>query len=45
MPNFTPEIYKARHDIYPGRKDVGSAATIISNLQKNFHSVSSRHGK
>jgi hypothetical protein len=39
MPDFTPEIYKTRYDIYPGRKDVGSAITIISKLEKDFQSI------
>jgi biotin synthase len=39
MPDFTPEIYKTRYDIYPGRKDVGSAVAIISKLEKDFQSI------
>jgi biotin synthase len=39
MPDFTPEIYKIRYDIYPGRKDVGSAVAIISKLEKDFQSI------
>jgi len=39
MPDFTPEIYKTRYDIYPGRKDVGSAVEIISRLKKDFQSI------
>ena len=39
MPDFTPEIYKTRYDIYPGRADVGSAVEIISRLEKDFHSI------
>jgi biotin synthase len=39
MPDFTPEIYKTRYDIYPGRKDVGSAVTIISKLEEDFQSI------
>ena len=39
MPDFTPEIYKKRYDIYPGRKDVGSAVAIISKLEKDFQSI------
>lgn len=39
MPDFTPDIYKNRYDIYPGRKDVGSAAAIISKLEKDFQSI------
>jgi biotin synthase len=39
MPDFTPEIYKIRYDIYPGRTDVGSAAEIISQLEKDFQSI------
>ncbi|MEN6330492.1 MAG: radical SAM protein, partial [Smithella sp.] len=39
MPDFTPEIYKSRYDIYPGRADVGSAAEIMANLQKDFASI------
>jgi biotin synthase len=39
MPDFTPEIYKTRYDIYPGRKDVGSAVEIISRLEKDFQPI------
>jgi biotin synthase len=39
MPDFTPEIYKNRYDIYPGRKDVGSAVTIINGLERDFHTI------
>ncbi|MEN6373637.1 MAG: [FeFe] hydrogenase H-cluster radical SAM maturase HydE [Smithella sp.] len=39
MPDFTPEIYKDRYDIYPGRTDVGSAAEIMAGLQKDFISI------
>lgn len=39
MPDFTPEIYKNRYDIYPGRKDVGSAEEIISRLEKDFQTI------
>ena len=39
MPDFTPEIYKTRYDIYPGRTDVGPAVEIISRLEKDFHSI------
>ena len=39
MPDFTPEIYKTRYDIYPGRTDVGPAVEIIDRLEKDFHSI------
>jgi biotin synthase len=39
MPDFTPDIYKTRYDIYPGRKDVGSAVAIINKLEKDFQSI------
>lgn len=39
MPDFTPETYKTLYDIYPGRKNVGSATAIISSLEKDFHSI------
>ena len=39
MPDFTPEIYKSRYDIYPGRTDVGSAAEIMAKLEKDFASI------
>jgi biotin synthase len=39
MPDFTPDVYKTRYDIYPGRKDVGSAKEIISRLEKDFQSI------
>ena len=39
MPDFTPDIYKSRYDIYPGRKDVSSSLEIISKLKKDFSSI------
>jgi biotin synthase len=39
MPDFTPEIYKSRYDIYPGRTDVGSAVETISCLEKDFFAI------
>jgi biotin synthase len=39
MPDFTPDIYKKLYDIYPGRKDVGSAEEIISQLAKDFQTI------
>jgi biotin synthase len=39
MPDFTPDIYKKLYDIYPGRKDVGSAEEIISSLEKDFQTI------
>lgn len=39
MPDFTPDIYKSRYDIYPGRKDVGSAVDIIDRLKKDFETI------
>jgi biotin synthase len=39
MPDFTPDIYKSRYDIYPGRKDVGKASEIISRLEKDFQTI------
>ena len=39
MPDFTPDIYKNRYDIYPGRKDVGSAQDIINKLEIDFQSI------
>lgn len=39
MPDFTPEKYKSRYDIYPGRADVGSAKDIIDNLEKDFRTI------
>ncbi|MDD4241232.1 MAG: [FeFe] hydrogenase H-cluster radical SAM maturase HydE, partial [Smithellaceae bacterium] len=39
MPDFTPESFKKRYDIYPGRADVGPAATIIAGLEKDFQSI------
>ncbi len=39
MPDFTPEIYKNRYDIYPGRKDVGSAQDIINKLEIDFRTI------
>ena len=39
MPDFTPEIYKNQYDIYPGRKDVGSAKEILGRLEKDFQAI------
>jgi biotin synthase len=39
MPDFTPDEYKNRYDIYPGRKDVGRPDDIISRLENDFHSI------
>ncbi|HRY38837.1 MAG TPA: [FeFe] hydrogenase H-cluster radical SAM maturase HydE [Smithellaceae bacterium] len=39
MPDFTPDIYKNRYDIYPGRTDVGPAGEIIGRLEKDFQSI------
>ena len=39
MPDFTPEKYKVRYDIYPGRADVGSAREIIVKLEKDFQTI------
>lgn len=39
MPDFTPEIYKSRYDIYPGRSDVGPAVDIIHKLEKDFQFI------
>jgi biotin synthase len=39
MPDFTPDEYKSRYDIYPGRKDVGRAAETIGRLEKDFHTI------
>lgn len=39
MPDFTPDIYKSRYDIYPGRKEVAPAEDIIDRLKKDFQSI------
>ena len=39
MPDFTPEIYKDRYDIYPGRTDVGSATENMAILREDFASI------
>lgn len=39
MPDFTPEIYKSRYDIYPGRTDAGKPAEIMAKLEKDFASI------
>jgi len=39
MPDFTPDIYKSRYDIYPGRTDVGPAGDIIAGLAKDFQMI------
>jgi biotin synthase len=39
MPDFTPDIYKSRYDIYPGKTDTGSAEEIIEKLKTDIHSI------
>lgn len=39
MPDFTPEIYKSRYDIYPGKTDSGSAKEIIDKLKTDVQSI------
>lgn len=39
MPDFTPDIYKSRYDIYPGRTDAGPADKIIEKLKIDIHSI------
>lgn len=39
MPDFTPDIYKSRYDIYPGRKDAGPADKIIEKLKMDIQSM------
>ena len=39
MPDFTPEIYKSRYNIYPGKTDAGSAGEIIEKLKTDVHSI------
>ena len=39
MPDFTPEVYKSRYDIYPGRADAGSAAEIMAKLKSDFQTI------
>jgi len=39
MTDFTPEIYKMRYDIHPGKSDVGSASEIIIRLEKESQSI------
>lgn len=37
--DFTPEIYKIRHDVCPRRTDIGSNKEIISKLEKDLNSI------
>lgn len=39
MPDFTPEIYKSRYEIYPGRADAGSAQDIITCLAEEIQTI------
>jgi len=39
MPDFTPEIYKSRYDIYPGKTDTGSAQEVIAKLKNDIQSI------
>ncbi len=37
MPDFTPEIYRVRYEIYPGRRNDLQSADSIAQLEKDFH--------
>lgn len=39
MPDFTPEIYKSRYDIYPGKTDTGPAEETIEKLKSDIQSI------
>jgi len=39
MPDFTPDIYKSRYDIYPGRTDTAPAEEIIEKLKNDIQSI------
>jgi len=39
MPDFTPDLYKSRYEIYPGKTDTGSAEEIIKKLQADISSI------
>lgn len=39
MPDFTPEIYRVRYEIYPGRKNDLQSAGSITQLEKDLHCI------
>ncbi len=39
MPDFTPEIYRIRYEIYPGRKNDLQPADSIAQLEKDLHCI------
>ena len=39
MPDFTPEIYRVRYEIYPGRKNDLQSAASIAQLEKDLHCI------
>ncbi len=39
MPDFTPEIYKSRYDIYPGKTDSGTTKDIMEKLNTDVNSI------
>ncbi|MEN6423269.1 MAG: [FeFe] hydrogenase H-cluster radical SAM maturase HydE [Smithella sp.] len=39
MPDFTPEIYKSRYDIYPGKTDTNPAEETIEKLKSDIQSI------
>ena len=39
MPDFTPEVYKSRYDIYPGKTDTGSPGDIIAKLKQDICAI------
>lgn len=39
MPDFTPEIYKSRYNIYPGRADMQSGEKILEKLEKDITKI------
>lgn len=39
MPDFTPQSYRNRYDIYPGKTTTESAGSIMRRLEGDFHSI------
>jgi biotin synthase len=45
MPDFTPQPYKSRYAIYPGKADAGSARDIVAMLEKDFQTIGRTIGR
>jgi len=39
MPDFTPQSYRNRYDIYPGKTTTESSGRLMRRLEGDFHSI------